>query len=206
MDLSTFKQAKVKFLAGQLKWHEVRGYAQYLWRHNFPLLTRPHIRQVIAWRKERIRPECKKWGECQACGCSIPGLEYKDEMCKGGCWPDMPSRKMWKTMNKQDWEEPFKNIGDTKGGQTTEVVFKYIGPHKPYRTAAGSVSVSSGCGCSVPVWDEEEAHLKVLFTPKPLPPDSPEPSKPTTKSVHILMDEGGTTPQRHTLTFTANIV
>ena len=187
---------------GQLKWQDVKGYLQFLWRFYFPLLTRKHVREVIRWRQGRMRPGCLNRGECIICGCSIPGLEYADKQCGGSCYPPMPDKKTWETMKNSGWKETHIDLGQVKAGERYLAEFKYQGEGGPVLNG-GKAATSSSCGCTQPEWDEGRNVLKVYFRPKPLPKDFLEPHKKTTKYAYILMKGEGTDNQRHTLTITA---
>lgn len=57
----------------------------------------PHLKEQVAYRMLICQP-CMETGQCEVCGCSVPGKLYVKESCnKGEKFPDL--------MGKVDWDK-----------------------------------------------------------------------------------------------------
>ena len=61
-----------------------------------------HIQEQIAYRMLLCK-ECLTKGECEICGCSVPGKLYTSESCNPDKFPDL--------MNEVDWNKFKLNNG-----------------------------------------------------------------------------------------------
>ena len=60
----------------------------------------PHLKEQVAYRMLICQP-CMETGQCEVCGCSVPGKLYVKKSCnKGKRFPDM--------MDAEDWNQ-FKS-------------------------------------------------------------------------------------------------
>ena len=44
--------------------------------------------------------ECYNAGECKICGCQTTALQMADKACDKPCYPEMLSRKNWKSLKE----------------------------------------------------------------------------------------------------------
>ena len=79
----------------------IQGNLRYkLFYSNFAFLMRPHIREQIEVRINSMDPICYGNGECKICGCQTTHLQMADKACDKPCYPEMLSRKNWKSLKE----------------------------------------------------------------------------------------------------------
>tara|TARA_A100001037_G_scaffold290408_1_gene303200 strand:+ start:2290 stop:2577 length:288 start_codon:yes stop_codon:yes gene_type:complete len=64
---------------------------------------KPFIKEQVLYRSEICKNTCAVKGECQYCGCSIPGKWYASRSCnKGELFPDMMDKSKWVKWKKDN--------------------------------------------------------------------------------------------------------
>jgi hypothetical protein len=77
----------------------LQGNVRYkLYYSTFSWLIPNHIREQITYRINSMRVTCFTEGQCEMCGCSTTALQMCNKACKGNCYPEMISKKIWKEL------------------------------------------------------------------------------------------------------------
>lgn len=145
--------------AGKFEFKDILSFLQSFWRwqlYKLNLLPK-HIKEQIDYRMVKTNPECLK-GHCVACGCCVPGLQFANKPCEGGCYPPMMRKSFWEwykdkfkfkgemnnpVITQDSWEETFKELGRVKKGEARALEFVYTGEYPLIRAVPTCGSCTS---------------------------------------------------------------
>ena len=89
----------------EIKLKDITAYFQgnlryKLYYSKFAFLIRPHIKEQIDIRINSMDKQCYNEGQCKLCGCQTTALQMANKACDKPCYPEMLSRKNWKSLKE----------------------------------------------------------------------------------------------------------